>query len=168
MYMCLYMCVYACECIYIYVSMWICIYKYTNKSPIFYLSIRLSAYICFSFSFFPVSQFLFPPIFSLCLSLSFSPSVSPYFFTLSSSQSLLFSHFLSLPPSFSPSLSVSLSYSLFSGRQYCVPIWEIFISNFSDKSVPVRSKISQYVIEIINLFHSHQLILYSHRRILFY
>ena len=103
---------YACECMHIYVSMCICTYKYTNKSPIFYLSIRLSAYICFSFSFFPVSQFLFPPIFSLCLSLSFSPSVSPYFFTLSSSQSLFFSPSLFLSISLSVSLSYSLSLSL--------------------------------------------------------
>ena len=99
-------------------------------------------------------SFYFPPFFPfvyLCLFLRPSLLIS---FSLTHSLFLSITLFLSL--SFSPSLflsislSVSLSYSLFSGRQYCVPIWEIFISNFSDKSVPGRSKISQYVIEIIN------------------
>ena len=112
---------YACECMHIYVSMCICIYKYANKSPIFYLSIRLPPFL-YAFSFSPVSQFLFPPIFSLYLSLSFSLSVSPYFFlphTLSlplhNSFSLTFflSLPLSLPLSFLLSLSLSLSLSLF-------------------------------------------------------
>ena len=105
--MCFCMCVYACERI----------YKDTNKSPIFYLSIRLSAYICFSFSFSLVSQFLFPPIFPfvyLCLSLRPFLLISLLSLPLNHSFSLTFFLFLplSLPLSLSLFLTLSLSLSL--------------------------------------------------------
>ena len=104
------MCASAFECIYIYVSMLIFIYKYTNKSPILYLSIRLSA---FSLSL----NFYFPPFFPfvyLCLSLRPSLLISLLSLPLNHSFSLTFFLFLplSLPLSLSLFLTLSLALSL--------------------------------------------------------